>query len=872
MALRTTPPGEDPTRGTRGMPVTFSQPGTPAGEDGIQRASSLENQAQNLAAHPEGVDDHSQKTGIDFLDLVGKCEQQAQLYMAQVNRRAWAQSYRALHNEHYVGSKYTRPEWRNRSRLFVPKTRTAVRKDMAAVAASLFNTLDAITCLPGNDGDDRQRASAAIMQELVNYRTDRTSGKASMPWFLISMGERQHATVTGICLSKQYWKQEFRKVKEERFVDPQDGATKTRDVFELDVDRPDIHGFPPECFVIHPGANWLNPAQSAAYVILKYPMTLDEIKDKQNAPINPWKPLSDAEITGVANAGKQDMEAIRRARESGLDRYDETQTGTEFQIVWVYETFMRVGGEDWTFWSVGSQYFLTDPKPVREAYPEQFGERPLAFGYGSLEADRIFPMSSVESWQPLQVETNDLRNLTLDAIKQNVMPVTKIVRGKRVDLDQVKRRSSGSSIFVDDKDDVTFEVPPQMGGAPVEMNRELNLELDDLSGQQNYGTVEDNNAVGKTLGGLKLAAGAANAVQEFDIRVWIVTWAEVALGQVVRLEQYYESDPMVLGLCGQRAKLLQKFNVDQIDDDLLEQQVTIRVSVGLGAGDPQQRLAKFQSATSIAAPLLAQTKEFQSGQVELNWEELATEIYGAAGYQDGGMRFFKINPGPQANPMADLKTQELQAKIAKDDRTGKGALLTGLANVAKAVIGKKQLESDTVDMLLGHQGAAQERGFNHAQQHNATVLSATKHGHEHGMAINEHRRNLVNDAHQRQQAALEQQAGEGADNEGAAPQGASPAPGAPSAGPSPPTGPAPAPSPPQPQNIEFVRHPQTGRIVGARLHPPAQQPQPAAAAPAPQPEPKAPKREKKKDRLENAIAALAESHKALADHIVRSGK
>ncbi len=37
------------------------------------------------------------------------------------------------------GLKYTRPEWRGRSRLFVPKTRTAVRKDMAAVAASLFN-------------------------------------------------------------------------------------------------------------------------------------------------------------------------------------------------------------------------------------------------------------------------------------------------------------------------------------------------------------------------------------------------------------------------------------------------------------------------------------------------------------------------------------------------------------------------------------------------------------------------------------------------------------------------------------------------------------------------------------------------------------
>lgn len=829
MALRTTPPGEDPLKGIRGQPVSFSQPGTPPGEDGVTRASELENAAQHQATHMEGVANEQDVPDIDFLSLVRNAEQQAQLYMAQVNRRAWAQSYRAIHNEHYIGSKYTRPEWRNRSRLFVPKTKSALRKDMAAVAASLFNSLDAVTCLPGNDSDPRQRASAAIMQALVSYRTDRTSGNAACPWFLIAMGSRQNATVTGICLSKQYWKQEFRKVREEHAVDQVSGEKKTRDVYELTTDRPDIALFPPENFVIHPGANWLNPAQSAAYIILKYPMTVDEIRDKMNAPLNPWHELSDAEIRGSANLGKQDMEAIRRARESGLDRFDETQTGTEFQIVWVYETFMRTRGEDWTFWSIGDKYYLTDAKPVREAYPEQFGERPLSFGYGQLEADRIFPMSAVESWQPLQVETNDLRNLQLDSIKQNVMPVTKVVRGKRIDLDQIKRRSSGTSIFVDNKDDVTFETPPQMGQAPMAMNRELDLELDDLSGQQNYGTVENNNAVGKTLGGLKLAAGAANAVQEFDIRVWIETWAQPTLAQFVRLEQYYESDATVLALCGQKAKLLEKYGVNQIDDNLLEQQISVRVSVGLGAGDPQQRLAKFQSGTGVLGPLLAQTKEFQSGQVELNWEELVNEVFGAVGYSDGGMRFFKVNPGPAPNPMADLKTQELQGKIAKDDRTGKGALLTGLANVAKVALGKKELESSVVDMLLGRQHDAKLLGFTHGHQTNQTTLAAMEHGHRHGMAINEHQRSLRNDAHQQAQDLAAQQNPDGGDAgpEGAAPQDASPASGAPSG-----------------------------------LEPDANQ------APASPPASST----ARQDRIEHAMAMLADSHRQLVEHLTKGKK
>jgi hypothetical protein len=48
----------------------------------------------------------------------------------------------------------------------------------------------------------------------------------------------------------------------------------------------------------------------------------------------------------------------------------------------------------------------------------------------------------------LQQESNDIRNLSLDALKQNIMPVTKVVRGKNVDLDQLKRRGQGSSVMV----------------------------------------------------------------------------------------------------------------------------------------------------------------------------------------------------------------------------------------------------------------------------------------------------------------------------------------------------------------------------------------------------------------------------------------
>ena len=302
------------------------------------------------------------------------------------------------------------------------------------------------------------------------------------------MGARQTSLITGICLSKQYWKLELKRTGTEEFEDD-DGDTKMRDVWEPYVDRPECELFPPENYVIDPAADWTNPAQDAAYVILKFPMRIDEIRRRQRDPRNPWKALDENILKSSGEGAQMEAEAIRRARESGLDRFDRSQTTRHFDVIWVWETFIRTAGEDWCFISIGDKHMLTDPKPVDEVYPEQFGERPLALGYGSLEAFRIFPMSNVESWQMLQQEANDIRNLSLDSLKQNIMPVSKVVRGKNVDLDQLKRRGQGTSIMVTSKDDVTWEKAPSIDSAVQMMSQKLDIEFDDLSGQQNLSLI-----------------------------------------------------------------------------------------------------------------------------------------------------------------------------------------------------------------------------------------------------------------------------------------------------------------------------------------------------------------------------------------------
>lgn len=694
----------------------------PPGEDGVLRPPNDLFTAARQAGIPDGAKGGEQTVDpleAKMLRLVTTAETSSDNYMNFV-RKSWDRAQKAHQNKHFAGSKYTSKDWRSRSTVFRPKTRTAVRKGQAAVAASLFSTVDAIAIGPGNEGDDRNRASAALLQEVVNYRTDRTSGRNAIPWFLTTMGAYQDAQLTGICGSKQYWKLQTKQVGEQTVMqtDPATGQEgelweKLEDGTERPVkepilktvfDRPDCLGIAPENIIIDSGADWTDPAQSAAFLIIRWPMKLHDIRQREKDPRDPWRALSDSILrAGQVDRAVANAQAVRNAREGGQDRYDRTNQSDEFATIWVYEVYVRADGEDYTFFSIKDQALLTKPRPVEEVYPWNDGERPIIIGYGSLEAHKIFPMAPAESWQQLQIEANDLANLTLDTLKQNIAPIALVTRGRQVELDKLRARAPGTNILVQSPDDIHFEKPPGPDGQTWQMQDRINADFDDLAGQFNAGSVGTNRQLNETVGGMRLISGAANAMGEFDQRVFIETWAERALGQIVKLCQYYEHDQTVLGLCGERAKLWEKFKVDAITDEMLDDQITVRIDVGVGAGDPQQRLAKFQMAAAAAMALLKDHPKFQSGELEVDAEAVIQECFGGAGYRDGGKRFIKKNPPPQPSMKDQLAIADAQATIEQKRSAAQLNLTKSGSEATKARLSVMELISD----LLGGQ---QERG------------------------------------------------------------------------------------------------------------------------------------------------------------------
>jgi len=105
-------------------------------------------------------------------------------------RVRWSNSLRAFNSQHPQGSKFLSREYAYRSTLYRPKTRTMVRKDEAATAAAFFSNEDVVSIQPGDPDDQKQVASAAMIQALLQYRLTQ-----SIPWFVTVVGARQDAEV-----------------------------------------------------------------------------------------------------------------------------------------------------------------------------------------------------------------------------------------------------------------------------------------------------------------------------------------------------------------------------------------------------------------------------------------------------------------------------------------------------------------------------------------------------------------------------------------------------------------------------------------------------------------------------------------------------
>ena len=595
-------------------------------------------------------------------------------------RNRWERNLRSFNNQHPTGSKYYSNDYKHRSKLFRPKSRAALRNAEAYAAQAFFATQDLLDVRAADEDDEQQAASAAINKELLNQRLE----KKPIPWFLTLVGAYQDTRTLGICISKQSWNYEERDNGStfEPAIDElgqpiydAEGVPVMNEVPNIEIikDEPQVRLIAPENIRIDPGAEWLDPINSSPYVIELIPMYVGDIRErmgkidpKSGEPV--WFELSDEQIH---QAKTQEYNSTRQAREGYREDSKESKTQLrDHDIAWVHENVVRIDGQDWHWFTLGVYHLLSEAQPLETTYRQ--GERPWVLGFSNVEAHKTYPASVFELTEDLQKEANEIANQRIDNVRLAMNPRYFYKLGGSVDLTTLARSTPGGPVGMKHPGgtdpDVFIDRPPDVTQSAYAEQDRLNLDFDEMAGSFSASSVQSNRQMNETVGGMKLLSSSANTVQDYDLRTFAETWVEPVLGQLIRLEQAYETDEVLLAVAAKKSKVWQRFGVSETNDKMLEGQFTVRVNVGIGSTDPTIKLDRFLTGTTAIGELFG-----EEIRADIDKRAVVGEIFGILGYRDADRFFLWDDDDPKIGQLQKMveeltkiiETQQIDAETKK---------------------------------------------------------------------------------------------------------------------------------------------------------------------------------------------------------------
>jgi len=609
----------------------------------------------------------------DYLQIAKDSYANSTSYVDANYRKKWEDAIRMHQSKHPSGSKYHTDAYQHRSKLFRPKTRSVVRKNEAAAAAAFFSNMDVVDVTAVNQSDRESVASAHIMKEILQYRLTKT-----IPWFLTLIGGLQDAHVVGAVCSYQYWDYkaktkltgQYGYVRHPETGDavphPETGEPMVEERKEVHIirDQPCIELLPIENVRFDPGASWVDPVNTSPYFIRLIPMyvtdvksNMDNINDKTGMP--KWNKLEDNQIRSAMGSYNDSTRQIRENNRE--DSKDSTKPLTDFEIVWVHENFVRLDDEDVVYYTLGTEHMLSEPLPIKEVYFH--GERPVVMGTCVIETHKVMPDSPIIMGESLQREANEIANQRLDNVKLVLNKRHIVKRGAQVDYKSLVRNVPGAITLANNpnEDIRTLEYNDVTGSSYAEQDR-VNVDYDELLGTFSTGSVQTNRKLNETVGGMGMISNSANQMTEYTIKTFTETWVERVLRQLVKLEQYYETDQVVLAVAADKAQLWKKFGMDGITDEMMMKDLTLTVNVGMGATDPNSKMQKL----IVAVKSVGETLALQIPDLDMN--EVSNEIFSLAGYSSA-RRFMKSPEESRPDPrvMEMVKQAQEQLQLAKQE-------------------------------------------------------------------------------------------------------------------------------------------------------------------------------------------------------------
>lgn len=599
-------------------------------------------------------------------------------YVDSNYRKGWEDSIRAFNNQHPSDSKYNSTAFEKRSKLFRPKIRSVIRKNEAAAAAAFFSNMDVVSLNASDQTNKAQLVSADIMKLIVQYRLTRT-----IPWYQIVLGGLQDAQTVGVTVGHTYW-----------MYDEAKG-----------IDKPCVDLIPIENFRFDPSASWVDVVGTSPYIIHLIPMYVMDIKAKQAS--GEWHDCKITQETGGASS------STRSARNAGAEdpTTGESRALDDYEIAWVQRHIHRTPEGDVQFYTLGESALLSDPVPLKQVVFH--GKRPFVLGCCILETHKTIPTSVPTLARGLEDEINEIANQRIDNVKFALNKKWFAKRGAEVDLSGLVRNTPGGIVMMNDPvNDVREITWPDVTQSAYAEQQGLDMSMDELLGNFNPAALMTQGAGNAPARNMAMLNQSNGTLVEYLIRTFVETFVQPVLRQLVLLEQYYETDEVIMGLAAKNSKMMQKFGVDQVTDELLMQEVTLNVNVGMGATDPTQKLQKFLTALTSFSNVL---KNPTPG---MNVVEIGKEIFGHLGYADGS-RFFTVDDPQVAMLQEEVKKlqgeiQQLMMKVKEKETAHQiGLQKTRETNQTKVATTKIHEAEENKRSIATHWAALTMRGHDH---------------------------------------------------------------------------------------------------------------------------------------------------------------
>jgi hypothetical protein len=604
---------------------------------------------------------------------------------------------------HPPGSKYHTDAYSKKSRIFRPKTRSAIRRGEAGHAIAFFSTSDIVHCSALNESDPDQVLAANVHNDLLNMRLQ----NPQMHWFQTIVGGSQDAMSIGVVISKQYWRYETADITVEETYNvttpAEDGGIptqreekQTNTYKRVTRDHPDTYLIPVENFRVDPACDWRDPVNTSPYVIELQPTYVWEIKQRIAKGL-----YKDVPADRLGAAIKQDWDSIRRFREGPrADRYDTGPYHSDFQIVWVHHVIVNVEGQDYVYDTLGQEYVLSkEVLPIQELYRHcESRDRPYAMGAAIIEAHKPYPSGIPLLIEDLQEEANDIANLRIDNVKQAINKRWFVKRGRMVDVRALIRNVPGAAVMMTNTDDVREIETRDVTASSFQEQDRLNLDIDDVIGNFSGSSVSGNRKLNETVGGMNLLSQDASQLQEFMIRTVAETWVQPVLRQLVKMEAIYETDIDVLRVVSQK----NRSDIRHVLQVLKMHVPNVNVNVGFQSTSPQKRIEKLSLG-------LATIANFAPDMIQgMDRAEFIKEVMGALGYKDGS-RFFPAMAGNEDPQVTALKqqvqnlTSQLQGRMV-EKQVDRQSRLEVAQIAADKTVAVARINQETQVMLAESQG------------------------------------------------------------------------------------------------------------------------------------------------------------------------